>query len=64
MKNADETSKERAKKLFGSKEIEGFEIGTAKGLQQIHRYLFDGLYNFAGEMRPSGRAELWRLVFL
>ncbi len=51
MKNVDEISKERAKKLFGSREIEGFEVGTASGLQQIHEYLFSGLYDFAGQIR-------------
>ncbi len=51
MQNVDETSKDRAKKLFGSQEIESFEIGTIKGLQQIHAYLFGGLYDFAGQIR-------------
>lgn len=51
MKNVDEISKERAKKLFGSQEIESFETGTTKGLQQIHEYLFGGLYDFAGQIR-------------
>ncbi len=51
MKNVDEISKERAKNLFGSQEIEHFETGTTKGLQQIHEYLFGGLYDFAGHIR-------------
>ena len=53
MKNVDEISKGLAKKLFGSKEIESFEVGTAKGLQQIHKYLFGDLYDFAGEIRSK-----------
>ena len=53
MNNIDDTSKERAYKLFESKEIEKFETGTTIGLQQIHKYLFDGLYNFAGEIRSK-----------
>jgi cell filamentation protein len=28
-------------------------VGTAKGLQQIHAYLFGGLYNFAGQIRQK-----------
>jgi cell filamentation protein len=40
MKNVDEVSKERAKKLFGSEEIANFEIGTTYGLKQIHKYFF------------------------
>ncbi len=53
MKNTDEISKERAIKLFGSQEIKSFEIGTTKGLQQIHEYLFGGLYDFAGQIRTK-----------
>jgi cell filamentation protein len=51
MSNIDEASKERAYKLFGSVEIENFEVGTTRGLQQIHTYLFDDLYDFAGLIR-------------
>lgn len=51
MKSVDEISKERAKNLFGSQEIDSFEVGTTKGLQQIHEYLFAGLYDFAGKIR-------------
>lgn len=53
MKNVDEISKERAKKLFGSQEIGTFEIGTIRGLKQIHEYLFGGLYDFAGQIRTK-----------
>lgn len=51
MKNIDEVSKKRALRLFGSEEITNFEIGTTYGLKQVHKYLFDGLYDFAGEIR-------------
>lgn len=51
MQSIDERSKERAIKLFGSAELAGFEVGTLKGLQQIHEYLFGGLYDFAGKIR-------------
>ncbi|MDP3989287.1 MAG: Fic family protein [bacterium] len=51
MSNLDEISKERAKKLFDTEEIESFEVGTTRGLQQIHEYLFDQLYDFAGQIR-------------
>jgi cell filamentation protein len=53
MKNIDEISKERAKKLFDSQEIKSFEIGTINGLQQIHHYLFGGFYDFAGKIRKK-----------
>jgi cell filamentation protein len=51
MKNIDKLSIEKAYLLFDSKEIDNFKVGTLKGLQQIHKFLFDGLYNFAGEIR-------------
>ena len=51
MKNIDKLSIEKAYLLFDSKEINNFEVGTLKGLQQIHKFLFDGLYDFAGEIR-------------
>lgn len=51
MKNIDKNSLENAYRLFESKDIETIEIGTTKGLQEIHRYLFGGLYDFAGEVR-------------
>jgi len=53
MQNIDEMSKERAIKLFGSTELAGFEVGTTHGLQQIHAYLFGGLYDFAGDIRTK-----------
>jgi cell filamentation protein len=39
--------------LFETGDIEKIETGTIKGLQQIHKYLFDGLYDFAGEIRTK-----------
>ena len=51
MNNIDEVSKQRAIQLFGNPKLMSFEVGTIKGLQQIHDYLFGGLYNFAGKIR-------------
>lgn len=51
MKNIDKNSLENAYRLFESNAIDKIEIGTTKGLQEIHHYLFDGLYDFAGEIR-------------
>lgn len=47
----DGKSKQKAYNLFESSFIEGIEVGTTKGLQQIHAYLFGGLYDFAGQIR-------------
>lgn len=49
----DGKSKTKAYALFESSLIDHIEVGTAKGLQQIHAYLFGGLYNFAGQIRQK-----------
>jgi cell filamentation protein len=46
-------SKTKAYALFESSFIKSIEVGTAKGLQQIHAYLFGGLYDFAGQIRQK-----------
>ena len=53
MNKIDEKSLENAKRLFASNDINSIEIGTVKGLKQIHKYLFDGLYDFAGQIRKK-----------
>jgi len=52
-KSIDGKSKIKAYALFESSFIESIEVGTAKGLQQIHAYLFGGLYDFAGQIRQK-----------
>ncbi len=47
----DAKSKQKAYALFESGMIDAVEVGTIKGLQQIHAYLFGGLYDFAGQIR-------------
>ena len=47
----DAKSKQKAYALFESGMLESIEVGTVKGLQQIHAYLFGGLYAFAGQIR-------------
>lgn len=47
----DGRSKSKAYALFDSSLLDTIEVGTVKGLQQIHGYLFGGLYDFAGQIR-------------
>ncbi|MCC8186640.1 MAG: Fic family protein [Bacteroides sp.] len=47
----DKLSLEKANTLFATGDIDCIEVGTTKGLCDIHRYLFDGLYDFAGKVR-------------
>lgn len=49
----DGKSKTKAYALFDSSFIENIEVGTTNGLQQIHAYLFGGLYDFAGQIRQK-----------
>lgn len=53
MKNTDKKSLENAFQLFESGTINKIDIGTTKGLQEIHKYLFDNLFDFAGKIRTQ-----------
>ena len=47
----DEKSKQKAYSLLEGGLIESIEVGTVKGLKQIHSFIFGGLYDFAGQIR-------------
>jgi len=53
----DGKSKNKAYALFQSSFINSIEAGTTKGLQQIHAYLFGGLYDFAGQIRQKNLSK-------
>ena len=53
----EKITKLKALELFDSKKINDFEVGTFKGLFQIHRYLFEDVYSFAGEIRKVNIAK-------
>lgn len=49
----DEQSKKKAYELYENSILQTTEVGTVKGLQQIHAYLFEGLFDFAGKIRTK-----------
>jgi cell filamentation protein len=49
----DGKSKTKAYAMFESSFINSIEVGTTKGMQQIHTYLFGGLYDFVGQIRQK-----------
>jgi len=53
----DGKSKSKAYALFDSSLLDTIEVGTVKGLRQIHGYLFGGLYDFAGQIRTLNIAK-------
>lgn len=53
----DGKSRTKAYALFDSSLLDTIEVGTLKGLQQIHGYLFGGLYDHAGQIRTLNIAK-------
>ena len=49
----DGKSKKKAYEFWDSQLIDDKDVGTTKSLQQIHAYLFGGLYDFAGKIRTK-----------
>ena len=56
-KAEEKISKQKAKQLFDSGDINKAEIGTFKGLAFIHSYLFGDIYDFAGKLREVNIAK-------
>lgn len=56
-KEIDKLSLNKAHALFETGDIDRIEVGTVKGLCEIHRYLFDDLYSFAGTVRTLNIAK-------
>lgn len=53
-KNQEEyLSKKRALELWDKNIIEHIEVGTVKGLLDIHKYLFQDVFDFAGKIRDK-----------
>lgn len=53
----EKISKEKALKLFETGLLDTFPVGTYEGLAMIHRFLFEDIYAFAGEMRDVNIAK-------
>ena len=51
-------SKQKAKRLYDEHILESFEVGTYAGLQAIHRWLFEEIYDFAGQTRTLNIAKV------
>lgn len=56
-KTEEKISKQKAKQLFDSGDIDKVEIGTFSGLSLIHAYLFEDIYEFAGKIRNVNIAK-------
>ena len=53
----EKISKQKAKQLFDTEAINQVEIGKFAGLEYIHRYLFEDIYDFAGKVREVNIAK-------
>ena len=53
----EKISKLKAKELFETRYLEDLEAGTFDTLSKIHKYLFDDIYYFAGEIRKVNIAK-------
>ena len=53
----EKLSKQKAKQLFESGDINNAEVGTFGGLAYIHAYLFGDVYEFAGQVRDVNLAK-------
>lgn len=56
-KAEEKLSKQKAKKLYDSGKINEIEVGTFKGLAEIHEFLFSEIYDFAGNIRTVNIAK-------
>ena len=56
-KAEEKISKQKAKQLFDTGDINKVEVGTFKGLSFIHAYLFEDIYDFAGKIRDVNIAK-------
>ena len=64
----EKISKKKAKELFEKNMLVGLQAGKFSTLQFIHKYLFDEVYNFAGQIRDvnisKGNFRFAPLIYL
>lgn len=53
----EKISKKKALEMFESGLLDTFEVGTFKGLSEIHKCLFGEIYDFAGKVRDVNMAK-------
>ena len=53
----EKITKLKAAKLFKENILDTFEVGTFNGLSQIHKFLFEDIYDFAGKVRTENIAK-------
>ena len=63
-RKGEQISKAKAVDLFENELLKTFEVGTFKGLAQIHHYLFSDIYDFAGKIRDVNIAKGEVSVFI
>lgn len=56
-RKGEQISKAKAVDLFENELLKTFEVGTFKGLAQIHHYLFSDIYDFAAKIRDVNIAK-------
>lgn len=56
-KEEERITKKKALELFENNMLDNLEVGTFKGLAEIHRYLFEDIYEFAGKLREVNIAK-------
>ena len=53
----EKISKKRAKKMFDTEYLNTLDAGTFQSLKAIHKYLFEEIYEFAGQLRKVNIAK-------
>ena len=56
-KEEERITKAKALELFDTNKINEIEVGTFNGLSQIHKFLFEDVYYFAGKLRSETIAK-------